>query len=175
MSLRQEGFQPFSVDYQLTTIPRDQMLSFKQDQMFGDSRPRGADQFGEIPMPSRQRQTYPFGVGSAEIFAQLEQDQSQPLFQCAAHEICATQLNQIPAPQVARRHPPEVRRSYPERYFDEALELNCAYAADGDRFAAKIIADAGHRRRKAGNHAGRDHYHQRALALAIAARDPGYP
>ena len=169
MSLRQKCFHSISVDYQLTTIPRNQVLSFEHNQMFGDSRTRGADQFSQIPMPCRQRQPHPLRVGSAEIFAKLEQDKSQPLFQRAAHEICATQLNQIPAAQVARRQPPEVGRRDSERDFDEGLELDRADSANGDRFAAKIVTDAGNRRRKAGNHSGRNHYHQRALTLAIAA------
>jgi len=44
--LAPERFQSIAIDHELAAVARDQMLALELDQMFGDSRPRRADQFG---------------------------------------------------------------------------------------------------------------------------------
>jgi|SRR5208337_2419586 len=68
MSLRQEAFQSIAIDDQLATVARNQMLALECDQVFGDSRPRSANQFSEIPMTGRQRQPDSLWIRDAEIF-----------------------------------------------------------------------------------------------------------
>ena len=118
MRLFEEAFQSRAIDYQLTAIAQNQMPSLELNQMFGDSRPRGTDEFSKVPMPGRQSEPHALWIGSAEIFTQFQKNQRQALFQSAAHEICAAELNQIPAAKVAPRHLFKVGRRNAERYFD---------------------------------------------------------
>src|SRR5208282_2956979 len=83
MSLREKTFQSIAIDNELATVARNQMLSLEQTQMFGNSGPRGADQFSQVLVPGRQCQAHPFSIADAEVFTQLQQNQSQALLQSA--------------------------------------------------------------------------------------------
>jgi len=48
VSLRQKTFQSFAIDDELAIVARNQMLSLEQNQMFGDSGPRGACRFSKL-------------------------------------------------------------------------------------------------------------------------------
>jgi hypothetical protein len=146
-------------------------IVFELEQKFGYARTRRAYQIRQILVPRNDRDTRAALFLDTEIFAQLEQDQRNPLLERAAHEVRATQLHQIPAAQIAQCHPLEIIGSDPQRDFNELLQFDRPDLTFGDGLAAKVITDAGYRRRKARNHPGRHHDHQNAIALAIAARD----
>lgn len=124
-------------------------------------------------MRYRHRQPHPLFIGCAEILAQLQQDQGDSLLERAGHEIRAAQLHEIPSPGIAGGHALEVCGRYPERDFDEGRQTDGSNLAVGDRLAAEVVSDPGNRGRNTRNHARRDHNHQRAIALAIAASDAG--
>src|SRR5216683_2262437 len=139
--------------------------------MLGHSRPRRSHQLRKVLMPRGDRQADALLVTDAEILRQFEQRQREPLLEPAIHEVRASQLHQVPAANVARRHALEIVRCDAQRNLDEGLQLDRPYLAFSDRLASKMISDSQYRRRYSRNHSGRYHDHQYALALAIATRD----
>ena len=79
MRTRKESFQPIARNDPVAILVRDQMHACETNQMLGDSRPRCADQFRQILVPRDYREPGPFAAGHAEILAQLEQNQRQPI------------------------------------------------------------------------------------------------
>src|ERR1700733_2976286 len=124
MRLRQKAFQSVAINNQRSAVARNQMLFLEADQLLSDSRPGGAYQFSDIAMTGGQGQPDSFWIRDAEVFTQFQQDQSEALLQTAAHEICAAQVNQIPATKIALRHPLEVDGRDAQRYFDQRLEFD---------------------------------------------------
>src|SRR5229473_1180651 len=119
MSFGEKTLQPLPADDQMAFVPDDEMIVLELNQEFSYPWAGSADQVGEILMAGSYRQARATLVLDAEILGQLEQNQSQALFQCAAHEVCAAQLDQVPAAEIANGHPFEVVRRYPERDLDE--------------------------------------------------------
>src|SRR5712692_7249670 len=168
MGLGEKSLDPIAMDGEMMVLARNQMLLLEFDQMLRYPRPRGANQLRNIPMPRVHGKADSFSIAHAEVLAQLEQDQREPLLERAAHEIRASQLDQVPSPEITGRHPLEVFRTDPERYLDKFFQRDRSYLAIGHRFAAEVVGDPDHARRETGNHPRRDHHQQGAQSLAVA-------
>ena len=176
MGLGEETLDTIPIDGELMVLASNQALLLELDQMLSYSRPRCANQLGDIAMTGVYGEADSFSIADTEVLAQLEQDQREALFEGATHEVRASQLDQVPSPEVTGRHPLEIFGIDPERYFDKFFQLDGSYLAVGDRLAAEVVGDPDHARRKTGNHPGRDHHQQGAQSLAVAtrySRDPG--
>ena len=176
MGLGEKALDPIPIDRELMVRASNQALFLELDQMLGYSRPRCANQLGDIAMTGVYGKADSLSIADPEMLAQLQQDQREALLEGAAHEVRASQLDQVPSPEVTGRHPLEIFRIDPKRYFDKFFQLDRSYLAVGDRLAAEVVGDSGHPRRKTGHHPGRDHHQQGAQSLAVAtrySRDPG--
>src|SRR6202158_3738655 len=172
MGLGEKTLDTAAMDGEVMVLARDQMLLLELDQMLSYPRTRGADQLGNIAMPRVHGEADSFSIADSEVLAQLEQDQREALLERAAHEIRASQLDQVPSPEITVRHPLEVFRIYPKRDVNKFFQIDSSDLAVGDRFAAEVVLDPDHLRRKTGDHPGRDHHQKRAHPLAVAARYP---
>src|SRR6202011_177958 len=120
-------------------------------------------------MPRRYRQAYSLSIANPEVVAQFEQNQRQTFLQCTAHEVGAAQLHQIPPPGIIGGHPLELYRAYPQANPDKFVPAQTPHVTVGDRLAAEVIVDADDRQRKGWNHSRRQHDHDCAAALSVAA------
>src|SRR5260370_39402660 len=172
MSLGEKTLDAVAMDGEMMVLARNQTLFLELDQMLSYSRPRRANQLGNIAMPRVHGEADSFSIADAEVLAQLEQDQCEALLQRAAHEVRASQLDQVPSPEITTRHPLEVFRIDPQRDLNKFFQRDSSNLAVGDCLAAEVVGDPDHPRRKPGDHPGRDHHQKRAQPLAIAARYP---
>ena len=148
------------------------VCAFKRLEMLGYTRPRRANQFRQVLVPHRHRQAHAATIGSSEVFTQFEQRKRQALRQRAAHEIRATQMHQIPAPNIIGSQALKVCRRDAQSDLDEGGELNDSHQALRNRFTSKIIVHAGNSDGKTRDHSRCDHDHHNSAAFAITAGDP---
>src|SRR3979411_1467415 len=136
MGLGEKTLDPVAMDGEVMVLARDQMLLLELDQMLSYPRTRCANQLGNIAMPRMHGEANSFSIADAEVFAQLEQDQREALLERATHEIRASQLHQVPSPEITVRHPLEIFRTDPERDLDKFFQRDGSYLAVGHRLAA---------------------------------------
>src|ERR1700722_19207200 len=79
MLMGQEILELIAAEDQVTLAPGDQAVAFELDEEFGDARPRGAHQVGQILVPRSDGEADAALVFGAEVLAQFEQNQGQPL------------------------------------------------------------------------------------------------
>src|SRR5260370_29054932 len=151
MGLRQETLNAVAMHGELVILARDQMFLLELDQMLSDSRARRADQFCEIAMPRMHGESDSFAVADSKVLAQFEQDQREAFLERATHEVGASELDQIPATEIAGRHALEIFRVDAERYLDKFFQLDGSDLAIGHCLAADAVVDPGHRGRKPRN------------------------
>src|SRR5882757_4612518 len=162
MGLGEKSLDPVAMDGEMMVLARNQMLFLELDQILSYPRPRGAHQLGNIAMPRVHGEADSFPIADAEVLAQLEQDQREPLFERAAHEVRASQLDQVPAPEITARHPLEIFRIDTKRYLDKSFQRDSSDLAVGYRLTTEIVSDPDHARRKTGYHPRRNHHQQGA-------------
>src|SRR5258706_15533158 len=104
MDLGKKTLDTVAMDDEMMVLPRNQMLFLELDQILSYPRPRGAHQLGNIAMPRMHGEADSFSIADPEVLAQLEQNQREALFERAAHEIRASQLHQVPAPEITGSH-----------------------------------------------------------------------
>jgi hypothetical protein len=143
LSLGEEILQSITADDQVTLVADYEMIALELDEEFGYPRTRSAHQVSEILVSCGYRQMCSAFLVEAEIVAQLKQNQGQTLFQRAAHEVRAAQLNQVPPATAADDHPLEVFQGYSERDFDERFQVDSSNLTVGYRLAKEVIADPG--------------------------------
>src|SRR5882757_1671514 len=172
MGLGEKSLDPVAMDGEMMVLARNQMLFLELDQMLSYPRSRGANQLGNVAMPRVHGEADSFSIADSEVLAELEQDQREALLERATHEIRASQLDQVPAPEITGRHPLEVFRIDPKRYLNKFFQRDCSDLAVGHRLTAEVVGDPDHTRRKTGYHPRRNHHQQGAQSLAIATRYP---
>ncbi len=127
-------------------------------------------------MAHRHGQSHPTTtVGNAEILAQIEQSKREALLKRIAYEVGAPQLHPIPTPPKAGGQQLKGRRFDPKANLDEAVQSYGSDLAHRNRFAAKVIGNAGYVSWKRRNQPGRHHDHRRSLTLAIIACNASNP
>src|SRR6267143_1836493 len=142
MDLGKKTLDTVAMDDEMMVLARNQVLLLELDQMLSYPRPRGANQLGDIAMPRVHRKADSFSIADPKVLAQLEQNQREALLERAAHEIRASQLDQVPSPEITVRHPPEVFRIDTKRYLDEFFQRDSSDLAVGHRLAAEVVGDS---------------------------------
>src|SRR5260221_3475927 len=148
MFLIEEILELFASNNQAVLVAGNHPIAFKLEQKFGYARTRRAHQLRQILVPRSYCKTGAKLFLDAEIFAQLEQYQRNPLFEGATHKVSATQLHQIPAAQIAQCHPLEIIGGDSQRDFNEGLQSDRSDLTLGDALATQAVTDAEHRRRE---------------------------
>ena|ERR1700687_137454 len=175
MGLGEKTLDALAIDGEMMVLARNQVLLLEVDQMLSYPRSRCTNQLGNVAMSGVHGQADSFSIADSEVLAQLEQNQREALLERATHEIRASQLDQIPAPEITGCHPLEVFRIDPERYLNKFFQRDGSYLAVGHCLAAEVVGDPNNPRRKTGHHPRRNHHQQGAHPLAIAARYPRDP
>ena len=171
MGLGEKVLEAIAADDEVALVANDQIIAFELNEKFRHARARGAHQIGEVLVACSNGEAGAAFFYHTKIFAQFQQNQGEAFLERATHEVGATQLNEIPSTKVAGGHHFEIGGRDAERDFDKRFKSNRTDLTIGNRFATKVVADAGNRRWKTRNHSGRHHDYQDAIALAIAAGD----
>src|SRR5260370_6414366 len=141
MSLGEKTLDAVAMDGEMMVLARNQTLFLELDQMLSYSRPRRANQLGNIAMPRVHGEADSFSIADAEVLAQLEQDQCEALLQRAAHEVRASQLDQVPSPELTTRHPLEVFRIDPQRDLNKFFQRDTSNPAIDARSPPEALPD----------------------------------
>ena len=151
----QKAFQPLAVYQQISVVPGNQVFLCKLEQVFCYSRPRRSTRSARSPCRTdRVNRIPPRGLGTPKFSLKSSRVSARRFLECTAYEVSATQLHPIPrAQKIAAQHF-KGRRSDPKANHDEAIQFYGSDLAHRNRFAAKVIGNAGRGLGKAGISAG---------------------